>query len=176
MEARKETTIMRGKAHLFERDRITTEEILPARFQGSAGEADLGRHAMAGIDPEFAERTARGDIIVSGQEFGSGAAREAAVRALASARVAAVVAKSFAPAFFRDALNNGFLAIECPAAVDGIRDGDLVEIDLKDGVVRNLSRGTAFGYVPFTPFALDILEAGGLLPYVLRQTTGGSSA
>jgi len=131
---------------------------------------------MAGIDPEFAERISRGDIIVAGREFGSGTAREAAVRALAGARVAAVVAKSFAPAFFRDALNHGFLAIECPTAVDGIRDGDLIEVDLKDGVVRNLTRGTAFGYVPFTPFALDILEAGGLLPYVLRQTTGGSSA
>jgi len=167
---------MRGKAHLFDRDRISTDEILPARHQAPADDAELGKHAMAGIDPEFAGRAARGDILLAGHEFGSGTAREAAVRALAGARVAAVVARSFAPAFFRDALNNGFLAIECAAAVDGVRDGDLVEVDLKDGVVRNLTRGTAFGFVPFTPFALDILEAGGLLPYVLRQTTGGSSA
>jgi 3-isopropylmalate/(R)-2-methylmalate dehydratase small subunit len=167
---------MRGRAHVYPKDRITGEEIIPGRDLGTNDEARLGRHAMAGLDPGFASRAQKGDVLVVGAEFGSGSSREQAVWALRGAGVAAVVARSFARRFFRDALNNGFVVVECPAAVERIATGDLVEVDLQEGVVRNLTQGTAFGFVPFTPFALEILQAGGLLPYVMRQTTGASSA
>jgi len=167
---------MRGRAHVYTKAPITTEEILPAIRLISEDQAALAQHAMEGVDPAFAARVQKGDIVVAGSEFGSGPPREQAIWALREAKVAAVVARSFARPFFRDALNNGFLAIECPAAVDGIASGDLLEIDLKEGLVRNLTRGEDFNFTPFTPFALEILEAGGLLPYVMRQTTGASSA
>jgi 3-isopropylmalate/(R)-2-methylmalate dehydratase small subunit len=167
---------MRGKAHVYPKAHITTDEIIPARHPAGDDEAALAQHAMAGLDPGFAARVQKGDIVVAGEDFGCGAPREQAIWALRGARIAAVVAKSFSRIFFRNALNNGFLVIECAAAVEQTETGDLLEIDLKDGVVRNLTKGESHHFVPFTPFAMEILEAGGLLPYVLRQTTGASSA
>jgi len=92
------------------------------------------------------------------------------------AGIAAVVAVSFSRLFFRNALNNGFIVVECPEAVRQAAVGDLLEVDLRDAAVRNLTKGESYRFVPPTPFAMEILEAGGLLPYVLRQTTGDSSA
>ena len=167
---------MRGRAHVYPRARITTDEIIPPRHLSADDESKLAAHALEGVDPDFVARVQKGDIVVAGEDFGSGVAREQAIWALRGARIAAVVAKSFARAFFRDALNNGFLVVECPQAVDRADTGDLLEVDLKEGVVRNLTKGESHSFVPFTPFAMEILEAGGLLPYVMRQTTGASSA
>jgi len=161
---------------VYPRARITTDEIIPSRHLSSDDESKLAAHALEGVDPDFVARVQKGDIVVAGEDFGSGVAREQAIWALRGARIAAVVAKSFARAFFRDALNNGFLVVECPQAVDRADTGDLLEVDLKEGVVRNLTKGESHSFVPFTPFAMEILEAGGLLPYVMRQTTGASSA
>lgn len=167
---------MRGRAHVFAKPHLGADEILPLRHQNGGGEADLGRHALAGIDPGFADRVSRGDILVAGEDFGCGSAREHAVWALRGAGIAAVVARSFSPLFFRNALNNGFLVVECAAAAAGASAGDLLEIDLQESTVRNLTKGVSHSFVPLTPFAMEVLEAGGLLPYVLRQTTGASSA
>lgn len=145
---------MRGRAHVHSRAGITSDEIVA----------------------EFPQRVSRGDILVAGEDFGCGPAREHAVWALRGAGVAAVVARSFSRVFFRNALNNGFLVLECPALVERTSEGDLLEIDLQESIVKNLTRGEAFKFVPFTPFAMEVLEAGGLLPYVLRQTSGASSA
>jgi len=82
-----------------------------------------------------------------------------------------VVARSFSRLFFRNALNNGFIVVECPQAVERAADGDLLEVDLQETAVKNLTKGESYRFVPFTPFAMEVLEAGGLLPYVLRQTT-----
>jgi len=167
---------MRGKAHVYPQSRIGADDIIAAASQWTADEAELGRQALLGIDPEFAGRVAKGDILVAGEDFGGGSLREHAVWALRGAGIVAVVARSFSRVFFRNALNNGFLVVECAEAVGRTATGDLLEVDLQEGVVRNLTRGETFRYVPFTPFAMEVLEAGGLLPYVLRQTTGASSA
>jgi 3-isopropylmalate/(R)-2-methylmalate dehydratase small subunit len=149
---------MRGRAHVHSRAGITSDEI------------------VSGIDAGFPKRVSRGDILVAGEDFGCGPAREHAVWALRDAGIAAVVARSFSRVFFRNALNNGFLVLECPAAIERTTEGDLLEIDLQEGIVKNLTTGEAFKFAPFTPFAMEVLEAGGLLPYVLRQTSGASSA
>jgi 3-isopropylmalate/(R)-2-methylmalate dehydratase small subunit len=167
---------MRGKAHVFARDHISTDDILATRHQAVADETRLAAHVLEGFDAGFASRAGKGDVVVAGEDFGCGPPREQAVWALRGARLGAVVAKSFARSFFRDALNNGFVVVECREAVDRAQAGDLMEIDLQDSVVRNLTRGETYKFVPYTPFAMEVLEAGGLLPYVLRQTTGGSSA
>jgi 3-isopropylmalate/(R)-2-methylmalate dehydratase small subunit len=167
---------MRGRAHVYPRPHISADEIIPAGHATSGDAARLAEHALEGLDPGFRARVQSGDIIVAGEDFGCGTAREHAIWALQGARVAAVVARSFARPFFRNALNNGFLALESAQAVERARTGDLLEIDLKDGVVRNLTREETYTFVPFTPFAMEILEAGGLLPYVMRQTSGASSA
>jgi 3-isopropylmalate/(R)-2-methylmalate dehydratase small subunit len=167
---------MRGRAHLYPKAHISADEILPLRYHNGDGEAGLGRHALGGIDPGFAARVAKGDILVAGEDFGCGSAREHAVWALRGCGIAAVVARSFSRLFFRNALNNGFLVVECPEAVERTASGDLLEVDPQEALVKNLTRGESYRFVPLTPFAMEILEAGGLLPYVLRQTTGASSA
>ena len=167
---------MRGGAHVYPEPHIAADDILPARYQTTDDEAELGRRALLGLDGEFASRVATGDILLAGEDFGRGSSREHAVWALRGAGIVAVVARSFSRVFYRNALNNGFLVVECGEAVGRTVTGDLVEVNLKDGVVRNLTKGETFKYVLFTPFAMEVLEAGGLLPYVLRQTTGASSA
>jgi len=167
---------MRGRAHVYAQGRISAADIVPTRHQNAAAEAELGRHALAGIDPGFAGRLRRGDILVAGEEFGCGSAREHAVWALRGAGIAGVVARSFSRLFFRNALNNGFIVVECPVAVERASGGDLLEVDLQDVAVRNLTKGETYLFVPLTPFAMEVLESGGLLPHVLRQTTGASSA
>jgi 3-isopropylmalate/(R)-2-methylmalate dehydratase small subunit len=170
------STTMRGRAHLYTRAHISADEILPLRYHNGGPEAGLGRHALSGIDPGFAVRVAKGDILIAGEDFGCGSAREHAVWALRGCGLSAVVARSFSRLFFRNALNNGFLVVECPVAVERTASGDLLEVDLQETLVKNLSRGESHRFAPLTPFAMEILEAGGLLPYVLRQTTGASSA
>jgi 3-isopropylmalate/(R)-2-methylmalate dehydratase small subunit len=167
---------MRGKAHLFSRAHIGADDILAPVHATTRDAGRLAAHVLERLDAGFAARVEPGDVVVAGEDFGCGSAREHAVWALRGAKVAAVVARSFARIFFRNALNNGFLVIECPEAVERTTTGDLLEIDLREGVVRNLTRGESFGFAPFTPFAMEILEAGGLLPYVMRRPTGASSA
>jgi len=167
---------MRGRAHVYAKGRIGADDIVAIEHQNGGAEEDLGRHALAAIDPGFASRVQRGDILVAGEEFGGGSGREHAVWALRGAGIAAVVARSFSRLFFRNALNNGFTVVECPEAVERAAAGDLLEVDLQDAAVKNLTKGETYAFVPLTPFAMEVLEAGGLLPYVLRQTTGASSA
>ncbi len=167
---------MRGKAHVYHQPHFHANDIIPERYQVTDDRSKLAQHLLEDVDPAFSSRVEPGDIIVGGEAFGNGTLREHAVWALQGARVVAVVARSFSRVFFRNALNNGFVVLECAGAVDCAETGDLLEIDLKDGVVRNLSKGEAHSFVPMTPFAMEILEAGGLLPYVMRQTTGASSA
>ena len=167
---------MRGQAHLFSRERIGADEILAPARATTRDRDRLAVHLMEGIDTGFATRVRPGDIIVAGAEFGWGSAREHAVWALRGAKVAAVVARSFSRVFFRNALNNGLPVIECPEAVERTATGDLLEIDPREGVMRNLTRRESFGFAPLTPFAMEILEAGGLLPYVTRRPSGAPGA
>ncbi len=159
----------RGRAHVFGRD-VTTDHILPGRYLDRPYD-EIGRYAMAGVNEAFAAAVRPGDLIVAGPNFGCGSSREAAVVALQAAGIAAVIAESFGGIFFRNAINNGLV----PVVVDGtagIRDGDPLEVDLGARVVRNLRPGAAPAGHPIrnlTGTSLEILEAGGLVPYVRRR-------
>jgi 3-isopropylmalate/(R)-2-methylmalate dehydratase small subunit len=160
---------MKGVAHVYTRPHINTDEIIPARYLNRSEESELARHAMEDIDPEFAGKVQAGDFLIASDDFGCGSSREHAVWALRGAGVAAVIARSYARIFFRNAINNGFLAIECADAVESVRAGDELELDLNKGVIRNLTQKVGYRFVPLTDFAQQLLEAGGLLPYVLRK-------
>ena len=108
----------------------------------------------------------RGDLIVADSNFGCGSSREVAPLSIKAAGVSAVVARSFARIFFRNAINIGLPILECPAAVDGIRQGDEVEVAPAQGLIRNLTTGVEFRAVPFPEFLQHIIAGGGLLPYV----------
>lgn len=162
-------TVLRGKAHVYPRAHINTDEIIPARYLNTSDEQTLAEHAMEDIDTEFVARVRPGDVLIAGENFGCGSSREHAVWALRGAGIRCVVASSFARIFFRNALNNGFLALECEGIEQLAQHGDEVEIDLQAGVFRNVSTGASKAFVPLSGFARDLLESGGLMNWVVKN-------
>lgn len=152
-----------AKAHVYNRDNINTDEIIPARYLNTDDQVELAKHCMEDLDAEFVKKVQSGDVIVAGEDFGCGSSREHAVWAIRGAKVAAVVAGSFARIFYRNAINCGFLVVECPGAAAKINDQDALDIDAKAGIIRNLTQGTEYEFTPLPEFALDIIDAGGLL-------------
>ncbi len=154
---------MIGKAHVYTRTHINTDEIIPARYLNTDNEAELALHAMEDIDSAFVKNMTPGDIIVAGEDFGCGSSREHAIWALRGAGVACVVAESFARIFYRNAINNGYPVVECKGISAHIKTGDKLDIDLRAGILKNLTAGTEHRFVPLPDFAFKIAEAGGLL-------------
>lgn len=160
---------LKGFAHVYERAHINTDEIIPARYLNVHEEAELAKHAMEDIDLTFLKRVKQGDVIIAGDNFGCGSSREHAVWALRGAGIKVVIAKSYARIFFRNAINNGFLAIECPEAVEIAQTGDQIEIDLSSGLLRNITNGKEASFVPLSDFARELMEDGGLLPHIQKK-------
>lgn len=152
-----------AKAHVYKKDHINTDEIIPARYLNMDDEAELALHCMEDIDGEFVNKVQAGDFIVGGDDFGCGSSREHAVWAIRGAKVAAVLAGSFARIFYRNAINCGFLVVELPGIAEKIDNGDELDIDAKNGKIKNLTKGETYDFVPLPDFAMEIIEAGGLL-------------
>ena len=159
---------LRGRAHTYGKN-VDTDVIIPGKYCNIVDQAELGKHAMEGIDPEFSTRVRSGDIIVADSNFGCGSSREVAPIAIKGAGVSAVIAKSFARIFYRNAINIGLPILESPEAVDAIAAGDEIEIDPAAGAIRNLTKGTNYKAAEFPPFMRSLIEAGGLIPYVERR-------
>ncbi|GMA14853.1 3-isopropylmalate dehydratase small subunit [Deinococcus metallilatus] len=155
--------------HVFARAHINTDEIIPARHLTTDVESELAKYAMEDYDKNFVRRVKPGDIIVAGADFGCGSSREHAVWALRGAGVAAVIAPNFARIFYRNAINNGFLALECEDVVETFMDGDPAELDLTGGTITNARTGQTLTFVPVPQFALDVQKAGGWLEYMREQ-------
>ena len=147
-------------------DNVDTDVIIPARYLNSYDAKELASHAMVDIDPTFIERLEPGDIMVACKNFGCGSSREHAPLALKTAGVSCVIAKSFARIFYRNAINIGFPILECEEAVEGINEGDQVEVDYETGVIYNKTQGTQFQAQPFPAFLQKMIEANGLVNYV----------
>ena len=152
---------MKAKIHAYNRDNINTDEIIPARYLNTDKEQELAKHAMEDIDKEFVGRVQPGDVIIAGEDFGCGSSREHAVWALRGAGVKAIVAKSFARIFYRNAINNGFLAIECKELSDELKTGDEVKIVLEGGEIKQGDK--VYKFSPIPEFVRDIMEKGNLL-------------
>jgi 3-isopropylmalate/(R)-2-methylmalate dehydratase small subunit len=158
-----------GTAHVYKRDHINTDEIIPARYLNTDNRAELAKHCLEDLDADFVKKVQPGDVIVAGEDFGCGSSREHAVWALRGAGVQAVIAKSFARIFYRNAINNGFYAIESPDALDRIKTGDELEIDYEAGLIKNKTAGTDIKFAPLPDFALEIINAGGLLEHIKNK-------
>jgi len=157
-----------GKAWRFGDD-VNTDIIISGKYKLSITDLDqLSRHAMEAAMPEFAAKVQKGDFVVAGKNFGCGSSREQAPLVLQHLGVVAVVARSFARIFYRNALNIGLPAVECEQA-DKIMEGDLLEVDLAKGVVRNVSKGESYVVKPFPPQLRVILSEGGLVSYVKKH-------
>jgi 3-isopropylmalate/(R)-2-methylmalate dehydratase small subunit len=157
-----------SKAHVYKRDHINTDEIIPARYLNTDNEAELAKHCMEGLDKDFVKKVKQGDVIVAGEDFGCGSSREHAVWAIRGAGVQTVIAKSFARIFYRNAINGGYYVIELPDATKKIGNGDEVEIDYKAGLIKNKTTGTDIKFNPLPDFALEIINDGGLLEHIKR--------
>ena len=164
---------IRGFAHVYPRAHINTDEIIPARYLTSQDPEFLALHAMEDIDTEFVKRVKPGDILIAGPDFGCGSSREHAVWALTAAGVKAVVAATFARIFFRNAINNGFLVLDCKEAAEVIETGDDIEIDLVAGTIHNYKKDKDISFVPLTDFARELIDSGGLLPLVKKRVEAG---
>ena len=159
--------MLSGKAFKFGDD-ISTDHICPGRyFHLRSNLPELARHAMEDADPDFACRVSPGDFIVGGKNFGLGSSREHAPVVIKMCGVSAVLARSVARIFFRNAINVGLPVLLCDT--DKIGEGDELEVDLAAGRVRNLSSGDELAVAKFPDVMLGILEAGGLIPYIKKH-------
>ncbi|KPJ64541.1 3-isopropylmalate dehydratase [candidate division KD3-62 bacterium DG_56] len=159
---------LRGKVWKYG-DHVDTDVIIPARYLDTTEPAELAAHCLEDIDPAFVRSMSPGDIIVGGENFGCGSSREQAPVAIKAAGVSCVIARSFARIFFRNAINIGLPIIICPDAADAAGTGDEIEVDLATGTVRNVTRGTTHQAEPFPDFLRQIIDAGGLVPYVRQR-------
>lgn len=168
-------TVLRGFAHTFGKN-VDTDVIIPGKYCNLVDPDELGKHALEGIDPGYTSRMKPGDIIVADTNFGCGSSREVAPIAIKGSGTAAVIAKSFARIFYRNALNIGLPIFECPQAVEEIAAGDEIEVEPATGVVRNLTRGTSYQAAAFPPFMQSLIAAGGLKPWVEKRLAERSSS
>ena len=160
--------MIRGRAWLFG-DHINTDLIIPGRYLDDYSPENLVKHVMEDADPSFAKQVAKGDIIVAGRNFGCGSSREQAPLALKLAGVSGVIAVSFARIFFRNAVNVGLPVIICPQAHALLKHGEDVEVDLDRGLVRSVLTGKELRFEPLPKFLVEILDNGGLVPYVRER-------
>ena len=150
-------------------DNVDTDAIIPARYLNTTVESELASHCMGDIDATFVKGVRPGDIIVAGANFGCGSSREHAPLAIKASGIACVVAKSFARIFYRNALDIGLPILECAAAVEATEAGQMLEVNLAEGAIRNTTTGREYQAAAFPPFMLELIAAGGLVPYTKRK-------
>ena len=151
-----------GTAHKYG-DHVDTDVIIPARYLNTQSHAELDAHCMEDIDKDFPTKNKPGDIMVAGLNFGCGSSREHAPIAIKAAGVSCVIAKNFARIFYRNAINIGMPILECPAASEGIGDGDEVSVDFDTGVITNVTKNETYQAEPFPPFIREMIAKGGLM-------------
>ncbi|MDX9986258.1 MAG: 3-isopropylmalate dehydratase small subunit [Dehalococcoidales bacterium] len=152
---------------------VDTDAIIPARYLNVSDPIELSRHCMEDIDVNFARVVKPGDIIVADTNFGCGSSREHAPLCIKAAGVDCVIAKTFARIFFRNAINIGLPLMECPEAVDGISNGDKLEVDIAQGKIKNLTTGKSFQAKPYPDFMGGIIQSGGLIEFTRRKLGAG---
>ena len=150
-------------------DNVDTDVIIPARHLNTTKAEELAKHCMEDIDQSFASSVQQGDIMVGGWNFGCGSAREHAPIAIQASGISCVVAASFARIFYRNSINIGFPILECPKASEAIRNGDIVSVDTKTGIIIDETTGESFEAKAFPPFIDNIISKGGLLPYLKEK-------
>ena len=158
----------KGKVHKYGAN-IDTDAIIAARYLNIHEPAELAMHCMEDIDAEFVKRVEAGDIIVADTNFGCGSSREHAPLAIKASGISCVIAKSFARIFFRNAINIGLPLLECEEAVDNIKQGEVVEVNLATGKIANQSRKKTFQARPYPDFMMKIINSGGLVEHTKKR-------
>ena len=150
--------LIRGKVWRFGND-IDTDAIIPARYLNTSDPKELARHLMEDADKEFSHKVKAGDIIVAGKNFGCGSSREHAPIAIKAAGIQAVVAQSFARIFYRNAFNIGLPIFESEEAPEKIREAEEIEVNAKNGIIRNLTTHEEYKANKIPPFMQELIDA-----------------
>ncbi len=160
--------ILKGKVWKFG-DNIDTDAIIPARYLNTSDPAELAQHVMEDADSDFSSKVKQGDMIVAQSNFGCGSSREHAPIAIKAAGMQAVIAKSFARIFYRNSFNIGLPIFESVDAADNISEGDEIEVDADNGVIKNITKGEEYTAKPIPPFMQELISAGGLIEWTKKR-------
>ncbi|MDI6814974.1 MAG: 3-isopropylmalate dehydratase small subunit [Dehalococcoidales bacterium] len=160
--------MLKGKVHKYGAD-VNTDVIMPARYLNISDPAELAKHCMEGLDQDFVSKVKPGDIMVATTNFGCGSSREHAPLAIKAVGISCIIAKSFARIFFRNAINIGLPLLECEEAVDNTEAGDILEIELSTGKIRNVTKGMVFMARPYPRFMAELISAGGLIEHTKKR-------
>jgi 3-isopropylmalate/(R)-2-methylmalate dehydratase small subunit len=153
-----------GKAWKYG-DNINTDVIFPGKYTYQKMEPEeMAKHALEDLDPDFVGKVNDGDILIAGKNFGMGSSREQAAVAIKYAGIRVIIAKSFSRIYFRNAINAGMPAIASPQAVEAIKEGDKITVDMESGKI--ITPGGEFSFPPYPGTVMDILEKGGLINYI----------
>ncbi len=160
--------MLKGKVHKYGAD-VNTDVIIPARYLSLSEPAELAEHCMEDIDQDFLNKVKPGDIIMATTNFGCGSSREHAPLAIKAAGISCVITKSFARIFFRNAINIGLPLLECEDAVAQTEAGDILEVDLSSGQIKNLTNGITFSAKPYPDFMAELISVGGLIEHTKKR-------
>ena len=147
-------------------DNIDTDVIIPGRYLRTFNPKDLALHVLEGERADFTKNVKQGDIILAGENFGCGSSREQAPVAIKAAGVEAIIAKSFARIFYRNAINIGLPVVTADIEAD---DGDILSVDLEEGIIENQTKSTQVEIQPFNDFMFEILSDGGIVEHYLKS-------
>jgi len=159
---------LKGKVHKYGAN-VDTDVIIPARYLNTSDPVELAKHAMEDIDKDFVENMQPGDIIIATTNFGCGSSREHAPLAIKASGISCVIAKSFARIFYRNAMNIGLPILECEEAIAETQNGDILEVELARGEIKNLTRNKSFQAKPYPDFMLELISSGGLIEHTRKK-------
>ena len=159
--------LLKGKALIYGDD-INTDVIFPGRYLEIIDANEMAKHAMEDLDPQFLQKAMGGCIIVAGKNFGCGSSREQAATCLKYAGTKAIIARSFARIFYRNAINSALPVFESEE-VKKIREGDEIEVHVEDGVIKNLTKGEEYRVKPLPSFLQKIIMNGGLIKSLQKE-------
>ena len=164
--------MIRGRAHCFG-DNIDTDAIIPVYAANIVNPLELGKHCMENIDPDFVHRVRPGDIIVACRNFGCGSSREIAPWSIKGTGISCVIAETFARIFFRNAINIALPVMTCRAAVADTETGDILEVDVVSGKIKNVTKDRTFHATPYPEFIRELISCGGLVEYTRKRLIRG---
>jgi 3-isopropylmalate/(R)-2-methylmalate dehydratase small subunit len=162
--------MLKGKVHKYGAD-VNTDAIIPARYLNVSDPDELAKHCMEDIDQDFVKRVKSGDVVMATTNFGCGSSREHAPLAIKAVGISCIIANSFARIFFRNAINIGLPLLECDEAVANTEAGDVLEVELSSGRIKNLTIGMEFTAKPYPDFMAELISAGGLIEHTKKRLT-----
>lgn len=160
--------VLKGKAFVFGNN-IDTDQIYPGRYLELVKPDEIAKHCLEGADPEFASKAAKGDVVVSGTNFGCGSSREHAVITLLNAGVSVILADSFARIFYRNSINLALPLMVCKGISKKVSNGDCLEVNLEEGIIINKSTGEKIQGEKISEYAMEIIKSGGIKPLFRKK-------